>query len=142
VDLNGRTHAIAVSTSTAPGPRLTYQARSVPGAPEQPLRTLGGGEPSRPRAVLDECGTVVAVWDERRDGSHSVVMARLTVDRDGGVRQSDLQAIATTRSSPQPVVAAALGGVVVAWIDRDADGPRVAFRRVGLASICSLGTAR
>jgi hypothetical protein len=87
------------------------------------------GVAHHPQIAVARGGSLVAAWDELKDGTRHVALARGAVDADGRVRFVR-ERIAGTGPDVYPVVAAAGGAVVVAWSSGAGDGSIVRVARV------------
>ncbi|MES1256121.1 MAG: hypothetical protein ABUS56_10965 [Acidobacteriota bacterium] len=111
-----------------PGPRTPGLAQWREAFAEAPPAHLHG--------AYDECGTLLAVWDDASSGVPRVVMRRFVEDNTGA--EHALQTVVVSGASPasHPTVASVLGGVIVAWTSGTVPAPVIALRRIGLESIC------
>jgi hypothetical protein len=140
VDSTGTVHLVWPTLVDGPEPAIRlFHASSRDGVtftPREVIETLGTPKPAHPQMTVDECGTLVLVWDEAQGASRTVAMRRLFPFESGGVRAAAIEAISGEAPGTYPVVTAVRGGVLAAWTV-GAEHSTVGVRRVGLDSMCS-----
>jgi hypothetical protein len=135
IDVEGRTHIVwptlvkAVVKGGEPTMAL-FHAMSRDGKSFTARVSLPvDGVAHHPQIAAARDGSLVAAWDELKDGTRHVALARGAVDADGRVRFVR-ERIGGAGPDAYPVVAAASGAVVVAWSSGTGDGSSIRVARV------------
>lgn len=135
VDGNGRIHVVWPTLVNGDGirgePALSlFYASSDDGqtfTPRQPLPTEG--LPRHPQLSLSPDGRVVISWDEARDATRFVVVARGQQDGENGMRFERHQPIHMGPAT-YPALSATSDGAVLAWTSGDPQASIVRVQRV------------
>jgi hypothetical protein len=135
VDRTGRVHIVWPTLVNGDGlrgePALSlFYASSADGqtfTPRQPLPTEG--LPRHPQLSLAPNGDVVVSWDEARNATRLVVVARGQADGENGMRFERREPIPSGPAT-YPALSATDDGAVVAWTSGDPLASIVRVRRV------------
>ena len=99
-------------------------------SPRIRVPALAGRDPEHVQLVGANAGRVLVAWDEVVDGRRTIVASRLQLTANGAAAAAPT-VVTTGRHARHPALAAAAGGVLVAWTD----GPSDAATTIGIRRI-------